>query len=55
MGSLETPHHNHGKELHVLAPYPDADVWDHSFLSPTFKDILERQIKNYIESYGGIQ
>jgi len=40
-------------QLTVLEPHPDAETWDHSFLSPTFEEPLRRQIKNYIKKYGG--
>ncbi|MGB7127853.1 MAG: hypothetical protein WBD50_02025, partial [Candidatus Rhabdochlamydia sp.] len=43
----------YGDELHVLEPHPDANKWDHEFLSPTFKDPLERHIVDYVKNYGG--
>ncbi|WP_171005794.1 DUF6531 domain-containing protein [Candidatus Rhabdochlamydia sp. T3358] len=44
----------YGNELHVLEPHPDANkFWDHEFLSPTFKDTLERHIVDYVKNYGG--
>jgi hypothetical protein len=42
-------------ELHILEPHPEASFWDHEFLSPTFRDPIERHIINYIKNYGGRQ
>ena len=43
----------HKSELQILEPHPDANFWDHEFLSPTFKDPIERHINSYIKKYGG--
>jgi hypothetical protein len=43
----------YGSELQILEPHPDADFWDHEFLSPTFKDPIEGHMIDYIENYGG--
>jgi RHS repeat-associated protein len=43
----------YGHEVIVLEPHPDAEWHDHGFLSPTFRDPLERQVLEYIENYGG--
>ncbi len=39
-------------ELQVLEPHPDANFWDHDFLSPTFASMIKRHINDYIENYG---
>ena len=41
--------------LKMVAPHPNANFFDHDFLSPTFAETIERHIKNYIEDYGGVQ
>jgi hypothetical protein len=43
----------YGSELRILEPHPDADFWDHAFLSPTFEQTLKGHIKEYIDNYGG--
>jgi RHS repeat-associated protein len=43
----------YGNELKILEPHPEASFWDHEFLSPTFKDPIQRHIADYIENYGG--
>ena len=45
----------HRDELIILAPHPNANFFDHDFLSPTFAETIERHIKNYVEDYGGVQ
>jgi RHS repeat-associated protein len=45
----------YGNELHILEPHPDADFWDHDFLSPTFEKTRERHITDYIKNYGGLK
>jgi hypothetical protein len=45
----------YGNELHILEPHPDADLWDHDFLSPTFERTLKFHIQNYIDNYGGMK
>ena len=42
----------YGSEVHVLEPHPNANFWDHDFLSPTFEEPLKRHIRNYIDDYG---
>ncbi|MFS8562831.1 MAG: hypothetical protein LVR00_00220 [Rhabdochlamydiaceae bacterium] len=42
----------YGSELHVLDPHPNAKLWDHEFLSPTFHPILKDQVQNHINNYG---
>ena len=42
-----------GSELHILEPHPNANLWDHEFVSPTFERILKDRIQNYIDNYGG--
>jgi hypothetical protein len=42
----------YSNELRILEPHPDADLWDHGFLSPTFEDVLKRHIQEYIVQYG---
>jgi RHS repeat-associated protein len=43
----------YGNQLQMLDPHPNAKLWDHEFLSPTFKDQIEHHINNYIENYCG--
>ncbi len=43
----------YGNELQTLKPHPNANFWDHEFLSPTFAPILRDHIVDYIENYGG--
>ena len=35
----------YGDELTILEPHPDANFFDHDFLSPTFAETIKRQIK----------
>ena len=43
----------YGRELQILEPHPDANFWDHEFLSPTFAKPIQRHITNYLGNYGG--
>jgi len=43
----------YGGELQILEPHPNANFWDHEFLSPTFESSIQRHITNYIKNYGG--
>jgi hypothetical protein len=43
----------YGNQLQVLEPHPNANFWDHEFLSPTFAQKIRRHINDYIENYGG--
>jgi len=43
----------YGDQLRILEPDPEADFWDHDFLSPTFKKPIKDHIQDYIESGGG--
>jgi len=45
----------HRDELIVLEPHPDANFFDHDFLSPTFAEPIKRHTKDYIKKYGGVQ
>jgi len=45
----------HRDELIVLEPHPDANFFDHDFLSPTFAEPIKHHIKDYIKKYGGVQ
>lgn len=45
----------YGNQLHVLEPHPDANFWDHEFLSPTFKDVIEGNIIDHVKNYGSKQ
>jgi RHS repeat-associated protein len=47
IGKLE-----YGDQLKILEPHPDANFWDHDFLSPTFQEKIERHILEYIKDYG---
>ncbi|WP_158307186.1 RHS repeat-associated core domain-containing protein [Simkania negevensis] len=40
-------------ELKLLDPHPDAKFFDHDFLSPTFADVIQERINDYIQKYGG--
>ncbi|MES2200191.1 MAG: RHS repeat-associated core domain-containing protein [Chlamydiota bacterium] len=40
------------RELIWLDPHPDAPLFDHSFVSKTFSEVIQRNIINYINSYG---
>ena len=40
------------KQLILLDPHPDATGIDHDFQSPTFAEIIEKQIDLYIQSMG---
>ena len=45
-----------GGAIHLknaLLTSPESVKWDHEFLSPTFKDTLERHIVDYVKNYGG--
>lgn len=37
-----------------LKRHPDASWWDHSFQSPTFRDVLKNQIQHFVNN-GGLQ
>ncbi|MCB1082249.1 MAG: DUF687 family protein, partial [Chlamydiia bacterium] len=39
----------YGKELHILEPHVEANRFDHSSLSPTFKEIEKYHIDEYLE------
>ena len=43
----------YGSELQILESHPDANFWDHEFLSPTFAKPIQRHITNYLKDYGG--
>jgi RHS repeat-associated protein len=43
----------YGNQLQVLEPHPNANFWDHEFLSPTFAPKIRRHINDYIENYEG--
>jgi RHS repeat-associated protein len=47
MGKLK-----YGNQLHVLEPHPDANFWDHEFLSPTFEASIKLHITDYINNGG---
>ena len=36
----------------TLSSHPDAPVFDHEFMSPTYQRMLQRQIVHYIETRG---
>lgn len=38
------------KELILLDPPPEADLFDHAFLSPTFEVVIARHIDNYLKA-----
>ncbi len=40
------------KELILLEPHPDASFGDHVLDSPTFKQIIQDQIEDFIKEYG---
>lgn len=40
------------KQLVLLEPHPDAKGIDHDFQSPTFKEVIEYHIKEYIDHNG---
>ena len=42
----------YGNQVQILEPHPDANFWDHPFLSPTFKDPIEGHITDYIKNGG---
>jgi RHS repeat-associated protein len=43
----------YGNQLQVLEPHPNANFWDHEFLSPTFAQSIQYHITNYLKDYGG--
>ncbi len=43
----------YGKELTILKPHPDAPLWDHDFMSPTFDEVKRQHINEYLELLGG--
>jgi len=43
----------YGSEVIVLEPHPNAKLHDHEFSSPTFDDIKEFHINDYLKNYGG--
>jgi len=43
----------YGNQLQILEPHPDANFWDHEFLSPTFAQPIQYHITNYLKDYGG--
>ena len=45
----------HGKELKRIKAHPDAELWDHSFQSPTFAKTIQKAIKAHIKEYGDKQ
>ncbi len=47
---LDIKGRSYSEELIKLEPHPDAEDWDHNFASPTYQDILQDEIKHYLES-----
>jgi RHS repeat-associated protein len=43
----------YGNQLQMLEPHPNANFWDHEFLSPTFAQPIQYHITNYLKNYGG--
>ena len=43
----------YGNQLEILEPHPDANFWDHEFLSPTFAQPIQYHITNYLKDCGG--
>ncbi len=43
----------YGNQLQILKPHPDASLWDHEFLSPTFSRTMQYHISDYIKKHGG--
>ena len=41
----------YGNELRILDPHPNAKRWDHEFASPTFTDVMEEHVSDYIRKY----
>jgi hypothetical protein len=39
------------KQLILLEPHPDAPSFDHEFQSPTFKEIIEKHLKEFVKEY----
>lgn len=42
----------YGKNLIYLDPHPEAPLFDHGFDSPTFQNVIEAEILDYIKTYG---
>jgi|GEM_PF-5096297 len=40
---------NNREQLILLDPHPDAKNIDHGFQSPTFRDVIERRLKKYLQ------
>ena len=38
------------QDVRFVQAHPKADLWDHSFLSPTYGAVMEQEIQNFIES-----
>lgn len=45
----------YGDELILLEPHPDAKKHDHNFDSPTFQEVIQNRIINYLKEYGDQQ
>lgn len=43
----------YGDQLKILEPHPEAKIWDHEFVSPTFTKTLQYYIDDFFENYGG--
>ncbi len=43
----------YGHQLQILEPHPNANFWDHEFLSPTFEVLLQEHIVDHLKKYGG--
>ena len=43
----------YGYQLHFLTPHSEAPIWDHDFGSPTFDELIQGHINDYLENYGG--
>ena len=39
-------------QIKYLDPHPDAQLFDHAFTSPTFHNVIEKVINQYIAEYG---
>ena len=45
----------YGSQLISLKPHPDAHHHDHGFDSPTFQDIIQDNLADYLKLFGGIK
>lgn len=36
----------------TIKPHKEAPIFDHSFLSPTYAEVLEFETKDFIQKYG---